>query len=166
MPALHRLETLCGVEPHQIKTLCGVDNNTKRRQKKRKRVTFHPSTKTHDGVAVPQANLERLISDFFQTKPKIGILMKLLQERKKDELSALLIHLRSAVYRVLRNPNGRSPLLIKGGGKGIIITKHHLKHMEKAFKATTVIYKECVKNIASEKEKAAVFPKISRRPHI
>lgn len=128
-------------------TVCAEKFNP--RPKTVKGVRFHPSTKKHDGTSRHQANLERLVTGFCSKNPNITILMELMKKRSRKDMQMLLINLRDLVLRVARNPKGRAPLLKKGGGRGITITRKNLRHVQKLFKATALTYKECTRLIAA-----------------
>lgn len=136
----------------RVGRLYGVDSCTTTIPNRQRRVSFHPTTKTHDGLEIPQANLERLVYGFFKKKPQVDFLMQLLAERREDALSALLINIRSVICRVVKSAKGKSPLLTRGGGRGIILMKQHLPHLQKLFHATALVHKECAKRIAFRKQ--------------
>jgi len=130
---------------------CEIDDckTTSQVTTQRKKVRFHPSAKTHDGLTSPQANLERLIIDFF--KRNIDILKQMLHQRRHDDLRMLLLNIRQLISRVARSPNGRAPLLNKGGGRGVVIRKKHVPHIIKLYAATAKVYKECVRLVGQAK---------------
>jgi hypothetical protein len=127
--------------------------STKRR--KAKKVRFHAAAKTHDGISAAQENLQNLVSGFCTRKPNIDVLTQLLQERKHNELKILLLNLQELICRVARSPKGRAPLLGRGGGRGLVVPRKALLHLQKLFKATALVCKKCILLVAATHEVAA-----------
>lgn len=117
----------------------------KRVSKKRKRVSFHRSTKTHDGLAPAQEHLQRLVSNYYQPKPTLDLLVQMLHHQRDGELRTLLVNLRNAIFRVAQSANGKAPLLQKGGGSGVVLRRANLPRLKRLFHATEKVYKECLR---------------------
>lgn len=133
----------CGTDITMPK-LCVIGDckTTRQASARRKKVRFHPSAKKHDGISPQQANLERLVLQFFNVNRNVQLLQQLLHDRKLKQLRMLWFQVRRVILLVARSPRGRIPLLEKGGGSVVIRTKN-LPQLKKLLDVTKKAYQIC-----------------------
>jgi len=146
----YEYDQTCHIE---MPKLCAIEDSKTDSQvpKQRKKVRFHHSAKKHDGLAPQQANLQRLVLQFFQTTPNLEILVQMVHNRKHEQLRMLMIHVRRVIFRVSRSPSAKTPLLEKGGGKSIMFRKANLPQLVKLLAATKKAYQMCAALISENK---------------
>lgn len=115
-----------------------------------KRVRFHVSAKTHDGIALEQAIFERVVLSFFSKSCELTTLLRLLNKGSHGILRTLLIYLLDTIRRLTHSSQGRVPLLARGGGRGHFIKRQNLRHLRKLLKITALTYQECKREIAAK----------------
>lgn len=119
-------------------------------QKNIKKFRFHPSTKTHDGLSPAHANLQRLVYDYWQRKPSLVVLAALLHNRKHQDLRVLATSLQRLIVRIEQTPS-KTPLLLGGGGRGLHLSKRHLRRVSKLCSVTVKVYSECIRRCKDDK---------------
>ena len=134
----------CGTDTKMPK-LCVIDDckTTSQASARRKKVRFHPSAKKHDGISPQEANLERLVVQFFDgLNRNVKLLEQMLHDRKLKQLRTLWFQVRRVILRVARSPRGRIPLLEKGGGP-VVIRAKNLPQLQKLLAVTKKAYQIC-----------------------
>ena len=124
--------------------------------KKRKRVKFHHSAKTWDGIWISperkpkqlhmKTQLERLFSDFWSKECKLSVLTELVAQRNSTVLASLCGHILGLMQRLEQCPTEIFvPLLENGGEKQIALTKAHLYHVKQLFLYVSCAHNQCVR---------------------
>lgn len=139
-PALGRID--------QRKPARQLDFYAKLSIRSQEKVRFRAAKPHHEGIppVVPpkQTNLERLVSEFCQKKPKMDFLMQLQYNNKHSDLSVLANELEQVIARVERSPKDRVPLLENGGGCGLFMKKRNLPCLKRLYSAAKTACKECM----------------------
>jgi len=133
-PALDRMDQC---KPDRV-------NRCKTRASQRLAKISTPSPTKQANLSAPQTNLERLVSEFCQKRPKMDFLMQLQYGNKHSDLSELANQLEQVIDRIVRSTQDRMPLLEKGGGRGLVITKRNLPCLKRLYTATKMACRECV----------------------
>lgn len=112
-----------------------------KKQKTKKHVRFHCSTKKWDGPRQEHIILERLAMEFWQHTPSIAVLNELVN----DENDAMLLKVRglliAAMERVDHSEHINGAELIPGGGKhGIRLNSCNLPHAKLLLKSISEAY--------------------------
>ena len=115
-----------------------------------KRVRFHASAKTHDGIAGPQAAFQRLICGFFNKNRELNILLRLLEQRNHEMLHALFVNTKDTILRLKQSSQGKVPLLRKGGGRGLVAKSKNLPHLYRLLKIVALTYQRCKRLIGAQ----------------
>jgi len=142
---LHDFVTTSHGTDTKMPKLCVINDckTTSQGSTRRKKVRFHHSAKKHDGLSPQQANLERLVLQFMKVNPNLKILVRMVNDRKLEQLRMLWFQLRRVILRAARSPRDRAPLLEKGGGKCIILRKKNLPHLKKLLAVVKKAYHMC-----------------------
>ena len=138
--------------------------------KRRKRVKFHHSAKTCDGISLERkrklfqkqqhmklqsrcnyhVQLERLFSDFWSEECRLTALNELVVQRNLAVLAALSSHIFSLMHRLEQCPTEIFvPLLETGGEKHFALCKAHLYHVRHLFLYVSIAHNKCVRICAA-----------------
>lgn len=88
----------------------------------RRRVTFHPSTKTHDGTRLRGRVLEAAYIEFVRTRQST-LALGLLANPENDHYLRNLEEDLGEILERLALGVPRTPLLVRGGGRGAMVSR-------------------------------------------
>lgn len=111
------------------------------KQKAKKQVRFHSSTKKWDGPRQEHVFLERLAIEFWQQTPSIAVLNELVNDENDVMLQKVRDLLLAAMERVDQTEHINGAELIPGGGKhGIRLNVCNLPHAKLLLKSISEAY--------------------------
>jgi len=124
--------------------------------KRRKQFRFASSAKTHDGISPENAQLQRLVLDFWSKDQSLDLLVELLDKLKQDDLSRLASNLTALLHRVKQCPGKASTALLpRGGGRAVKLSKAHIPHLSQLQTYTIKVRDECVRRCEAAAAAAA-----------
>ena len=123
-------------------------NHLAMRRQRQKRVHFHSSVKTHDGMDPANSNLQTLVLDYWKDKQSLQLLVQMLDKLKTNDLNMLAEKLEDLLRRMQLSGNMSTALLPHGGGRAVKLSKSHRPHIERLLQYTTKVRDECMRRCA------------------